>query len=84
MKCPNCNKEINENYSFCKFCGFNLNVVDNLSTNRMYCHNCGKLIDATSEFCIFCGKKVDPIVPEKTAKDYFNDAELEFKMNNYD
>lgn len=43
--CRNCGKEINENATFCKHCGFNLgqtqNVQNNNINNRLVCPKCG-------------------------------------------
>lgn len=83
MKCPNCNEEINDDSNFCKFCGFNLNVIEDLPSEKMFCHNCGKLIDNNSEYCTFCGVKVEPIIFEKPISTLLSEAEDNLKHENF-
>ena len=84
MKCPSCNEEINDDSNFCKFCGFNLNVIEDLPSEKMFCHNCGKLIDNNSEYCTFCGVKVEPIILEKPISILLSEANEQLMHENFD
>lgn len=83
MKCPNCGGEINDNSNFCRFCGFNLRIID-ASADKMFCHNCGNLIEIDSKFCNNCGVKVESVKKEKSIDDYLLEAKNEFELNNYE
>lgn len=57
--CPKCNKTINSNATFCKWCGFR--IIPETSKNEevlpktKLCKQCGKSITATANFCKYCG-----------------------------
>lgn len=48
--CSNCNKEYNDEFSFCPFCGSQYGKIE--------CPNCHKLLDTSCSFCGYCGHKL--------------------------
>ena len=48
-KCSNCGSELDDNATFCPFCGAR-------QDGKITCVNCGKAIDANSYYCHFCVK----------------------------
>ena len=63
MKCSVCDKEINDNARFCKYCGSKMEGMNSEKTNSVLqeglafiiCQNCGKSINSTKSFCTNCG-----------------------------
>lgn len=61
MRCPNCNKDINANTSFCPYCG--TKAVQTIEPKKLSlkCQNCGGTLDIdenqTLMCCPFCGSK---------------------------
>lgn len=53
MKCSNCNKEINKEDKFCKFCG-----AKNELRDAIICPSCGYHYKAEDKFCKKCGTKL--------------------------
>ena len=58
MKCPSCNKDIDESIfspdlTFCPYCGEKLEV-----TGLQFCPYCGQKLTTRSNFCPHCGKKL--------------------------
>ena len=58
MKCPSCNKDIDESIfspdlTFCPYCGEKLEV-----TGLQFCPYCGQKLTIRSSFCPHCGKKL--------------------------
>lgn len=58
MKCPSCNKDIDESIfspdlTFCPYCGEKLEV-----TRLQFCPYCGKKLTEQTSFCPHCGKKL--------------------------
>ena len=49
MLCKNCGREIDENASFCPYCGHR-----NSTTTTVFCQNCGKPISAQADICPHC------------------------------
>lgn len=57
MKCPNCNKEIQENSNFCSNCGVKLEVL--IACGNSSCPDYGKkILPSDSRFCPTCGGKI--------------------------
>lgn len=54
MKCPNCNKEVQDGSKFCNHCGHKFE-----KENTIKCTNCGHMIPADSKFCPDCGEKIN-------------------------
>ena len=54
IQCPECGKEISDQYKFCGYCGFPLKESVNKITHTWRCVNCGNMTD--SEICSHCGK----------------------------
>lgn len=53
MKCPNCNKEIQDGFKFCPFCATPIVANDNK------CPHCGSVnLPADSKFCPDCGNEI--------------------------
>ena len=50
MKCPKCKEEIEDNSTFCQFCGEKLN-----DESSIYCPKCGELTKSNVSFCSKCG-----------------------------
>ena len=48
--CSNCNKEFDDEFNFCPFCGSRYGKIE--------CPNCHKLLDASCSFCGYCGHKL--------------------------
>lgn len=54
MKCPNCNKEIQESSNFCSHCGVKLEVL--IACGNSSCPDYGKkILPSDSKFCPTCG-----------------------------
>lgn len=48
--CSNCNKEFDDEFNFCPFCGTQYGKIE--------CPNCHKLLNKASPFCGYCGHKL--------------------------
>lgn len=57
MYCKNCNEHIDDNASFCPYCGESVNNEEGLSVQRkaMFCKSCGERIETNVSFCPHCG-----------------------------
>lgn len=49
--CPNCNAPIEDDSSFCVYCGTKISGIRT-------CPLCGNVIDSNSKFCTHCGNKI--------------------------
>ncbi len=56
--CPNCNAQIENDSSFCVYCGTNVR-------NSPMCPHCGNFIAINAKFCTHCGAKLEnvPLCP---------------------
>lgn len=71
MKCPNCNKEINDSFKFCPYC------ATPIVANK--CPHCGSMnLPADSKFCPDCGGKIERITENEDKT--FEVNGVEFKM----
>lgn len=52
--CPKCNKEYDDEFMFCNYCGSKLQG----NVENVFCSYCGQLVDYDSDFCSFCGKRI--------------------------
>ena len=50
--CPNCNKEFDDEHSFCGICGTKLEV------KHVFCTKCGREVNSDQQFCGSCGAKL--------------------------
>lgn len=57
MFCIHCGKKIDEDSSFCSFCGCYISNFD----NPKYCGSCGAELEEDSAFCGSCGSKISEI-----------------------
>ena len=48
--CSNCNKEFDDEFNFCPFCGTQYGKIE--------CPNCHKLLNKASPFCGYCGHEL--------------------------
>ena len=48
--CSNCNKEFDDEFNFCPFCGSQYEKIE--------CPNCHKLLNKASHFCGYCGHEL--------------------------
>ncbi len=60
MKCPSCNKDIDESVfstdlTFCPYCGGNIETI-NKAARLQFCPYCGQKLITQSNFCPNCGK----------------------------
>ncbi len=57
--CPKCNKTINSNATFCKWCGSRIakKVIESkeIPLSAKFCKHCGKSITISAVFCKHCG-----------------------------
>lgn len=51
IKCPNCNKELEDGSSFCDACGARI-------SETVFCPNCGERCNTESNFCPRCGTQL--------------------------
>lgn len=71
MKCPNCNKEINDSFKFCPYC------ATPIVANK--CPHCGSTnLPPDSKFCPDCGGKIESV--EEFKYQTFNVNGVAFKM----
>ena len=57
--CSNCNKEFDDEFNFCPFCGSQYGKIE--------CPNCHKLLNKASPFCGYCGHEL--IIKESDIKE---------------
>lgn len=50
--CPQCQKELEPDSSFCRYCGYKLKAV------AEFCSYCGAVLEPESTFCSRCGKQM--------------------------
>lgn len=62
MICPNCQKEVADNSTFCNHCGAQCTLI---------CPNCGKEVSGTSSFCNHCGAKCDAAAKEEMLQELY-------------
>lgn len=60
MKCPSCNKDIDESVfstdlTFCPYCGGKIETI-NKSARLQFCPYCGQKLTTQGNFCPNCGK----------------------------
>lgn len=69
MNCPNCQREISVNSSFCNFCGTRIEhqMMQPMTTGKQ-CPKCGAPVEDDQMFCINCGYRLDTlnVEPVKT------------------
>ena len=53
MNCLKCNKEIQEDYNLCPYCG------TKVIKNGILCPHCNEVVDGSFEVCSNCGKRFD-------------------------
>jgi RNA polymerase subunit RPABC4/transcription elongation factor Spt4 len=49
LQCPHCNKELNEDFEFCPYCGKSV---------KLACSNCKRELAEDFEFCPYCGDEI--------------------------
>ncbi len=67
--CSNCNKEFDDEFNFCPFCGSQYGKIE--------CPNCHKLLNKASPFCGYCGHELS--IKESDIKEN-NTKSLELKI----
>ncbi|MBQ4269395.1 MAG: leucine-rich repeat protein [Clostridia bacterium] len=73
--CPTCQKEVNEQFQFCPYCGGEM---------KKFCPSCGKELNGEFKFCPYCGsgtEKTDssrPVAPQNDNLFDFSDMEASF------
>ena len=61
MYCKRCNKKIDKDSKFCKYCGLKLNNTIDIENNSDICHECGYAIIGNQKFCSECGINIKKI-----------------------
>ena len=79
MRCPECNKEINDNAKFCKYCGKKIEDNNSISGNSeeipveeplfIACPNCGREMQEDKAFCTNCGNPLNGAVTKEEILD---------------
>ncbi len=73
MKCTVCGREVDEDQSFCVYCGAPVKqsiVSEEKISQTKICKNCGAILDPEDAFCTQCGLPVsDADAKEPTAKE---------------
>lgn len=58
-KCKNCGRLINERYTYCRDCYYELgSPKDTVVTKRHHCRRCGTTITGKYNYCVKCAKKL--------------------------
>ena len=72
MNCVECNKELQDNAKFCRFCGASQALkpqpvitptVSAQPSTEPACKKCGNLLFANAKFCKHCGESTDNVTP---------------------
>ncbi|MCG3227679.1 MAG: zinc ribbon domain-containing protein [Candidatus Heimdallarchaeota archaeon] len=50
LQCPHCDKELNEDFEFCPYCGKSI---------KLACSNCKRELAEDFEFCPYCGDEIE-------------------------
>ena len=66
--CKHCNKEIDDSYKYCVYCGHScqesiLSETEVIGTK--VCRECGREIGISCKFCVYCGAKCQTVDPLK-------------------
>ena len=85
IKCPNCKKQILNEWKYCRFCGYDTSqpsgtslikkIVDDVAYNSnvlRFCTTCGKKYHDDSSICQNCGSEIP-----KPKENYFGDLSYE-------
>lgn len=59
--CRMCGKQLNADARFCRFCGYEFEVVaepEKPKEEVRFCEHCGKQVSSLAAFCKFCGGKL--------------------------
>lgn len=59
VKCPKCNKELNEGTNFCDSCGTQI-------PKTIVCATCGQSVNSEYAFCQNCGASLKPTNSENS------------------
>lgn len=80
MLCKNCQREIEDNSEFCRYCGKSQkdNAVRNTPT--AFCRSCGAVIGSYDEYCAKCGAFQGPAAPP-TANPPYNQPYQSYNSN---
>ncbi len=66
-KCPNCQKLVNQEFTICPYCSFNISCV---------CLNCNKKLDPAWNICPYCRTEVGMSFPSQKALPAYNTGQL--------
>lgn len=66
-KCPNCQKLVNQEFTICPYCSFNISCV---------CLNCSKKLDPGWNICPYCRTEVGLPLPNQKALPAYNTGQL--------
>lgn len=66
--CKHCNKEIDDSYKYCVYCGHSCQestLSETGAVGSKVCRECGREIGAFCKFCVYCGAKCQTVDPLK-------------------